>query len=176
MIVDRAFQMQYVLIWVWVGLGIVATMAVFYFVVVRLYAQNPVIQPMMTRVMGGLALCIVTFCALMGLITTRLTHRVAGAAFNLQRAVDRIHRNKFDEVVRLRPDDYLQGLARLLDELRTSLQVRRAEALAALQALTEIQPTLSGDARTRADQAIAKLKSMTEVVDVTGAHPPVSPA
>jgi len=127
-LVDRHFQLQYALIWFWVALMSFTMLGAFYFAV-RSYLATPGMEPVVLRMVGGMGLFVLLFCLMMGYITTSLTHRVAGAALNLQRAVERMMCNDLEAPVRLRPNDYLQALAGELDELRMAMLAQRDAAL-----------------------------------------------
>lgn len=167
-LVDRRFQLQYAMIWLWVAIMVLTALGVFYFVLHN-SLNSPGMEPLILRLVGGISFFVVCFCSLMGVLTTTLTHRVAGAAFSLQRNLDHLRSNDFDAPVRLRPADYLQTLAGELDDLRLGLAAQRdatlavASALAAVEGLTDAQ-------RATVDKAASDLRGLVAVKP-----PPVPP-
>jgi methyl-accepting chemotaxis protein len=64
-----------------------------------------------------------------------LTHRTAGAAFNLQRCLTRIASGDYDIVLRMRSKDNLRNLQEPFNQMTQSLRSRAAEDRDALAAL-----------------------------------------
>ena len=69
---------------------------------------------------------------ILGLASILLTHRVAGAAFAIERVLKALRRREYDQPVALRRGDHLTLLAQGVEELRKRL-VEDAQALADLQ-------------------------------------------
>ena len=120
-LVDREFQFQYFRICFWTGLVVIAV-AILIFVAAKLFiGMNDELHPQIFNILIGIVVFIVMFCGLIGYITVRMTHKVAGAAFGLERSIDRLRERRLEEKVRVRKGDYLTNLAGALDELRNDL-------------------------------------------------------
>lgn len=65
--------------------------------------------------------------AILGTIAILLTHRVAGPAFVVERAVDGMRKGLFEHRLKLRRRDYLKPLAAAVDGLREDLLKHRSE-------------------------------------------------
>ncbi len=70
-------------------------------------------------------------------ITLVLTHRVAGPAFVLERAVREMDRGNFESRTRLRKKDYLKSLSEALTEHASTLREERAMRLESLDRILE---------------------------------------
>jgi hypothetical protein len=170
-IVDRAFQLQYVLIWLWVAVVIVAMLAVYYLLLSPM-EHTPAIRDSLVRQMFATGMFVVFVCAFMGVITTKMTHRVAGAAFNLQRSVERLRTGDLDTPIRLRPGDYLQILAGQLDGMRGLLRERREAVNALLQALEAC--SLPPEGREAVQAAIGRVKASVQSAPAAKPESPVA--
>jgi len=98
--------------------------------------------------LGGAIICVLAIL---------LTHRPAGPALVLRRAVEAMRRGDFDERLSLRRRDYFKPLAAALAELRADLLARdeeRARALADLSRCLE-----EGDIEA-ARELVARLRSL----------------
>ena len=78
------------------------------------------------------------------LFALRFTHRVAGPAQVLERAVDSLCAGRFDSRVSLRPDDYLQGLSTALARLTDQMRGQDAERV---EFLRQLESKLTRDGR-----------------------------
>lgn len=120
-IVDREFQFQYLRVCLWSGgaaLGV--TLA---FLGIMIFLIDPEVWgPLAIWAGAGMALFMAIFSALMGVILVRMTHKVAGPAFGLERAVRRLADGDYHTPINVRKGDYLQNLGGALNDLRDTLR------------------------------------------------------
>ncbi|MHC4959767.1 MAG: hypothetical protein ACYTGN_15500 [Planctomycetota bacterium] len=74
--------------------------------------------------------------AIIGILTILVTHRVAGPALVIMRAVQGMRRGEFDHRLKLRKSDYLKKLAAEVDGLRSDVKARN-ESVSALVACVQ---------------------------------------
>lgn len=120
-LVDPRFQYQSMRVCLYVGLMILGVAIVFY-AAARLFLESHNVDPIVLRAMTGMALFIILFSALVGVVMVRMTHRVSGAALNLDRAIQRMMDGDYKTKIQLRKDDYLQNLADSLNDLRAEME------------------------------------------------------
>jgi methyl-accepting chemotaxis protein len=86
-----------------------------------------------------LVLAAVSFVVLVVVVirAIMLTHRTAGAAFNLQRCLDRVASGDYSTVLRVRRKDNLRQLQDPFNRMMKSLRVRAADDQSALLSLAE---------------------------------------
>ena len=163
-LVDRTFQLQYLKIFLLIGLGIAgATVSV---VLIPQYLKGAGdIDPEVVKMLTGLCIFIVLLCTLMGILSVALTHRVAGATLRLNRFVYGIIYGGSDMEVHLRKGDYMHSLADALNVLALHLRTCRHEIteiagrLEAIKGELQQSGALSDPQRTALDDAIARLRT-----------------
>jgi nitrogen fixation/metabolism regulation signal transduction histidine kinase len=129
--------------------GTVAALLVLFNVVFLLWNQietqaivatNPQLLDEMTaiddRSTRTLAILSFVVLALVVVRSIRLTHRTAGAAFNLQRCLESVASGNYDTELRVRRKDNLRHLQGPFNQMTESLRRRAAEDYAALTDLT----------------------------------------
>ena len=86
---------------------------------------------------ASLTLAVVSLLVLVVVVVRAivLTHRTAGAAFNLQRCLDKVASGDYDTVLRMRSKDNLRKLQDPFNQMTQSLRSRAAEDHDALAAL-----------------------------------------
>ncbi len=90
----------------------------------------------------------------LGVAAVLLTHRIAGPALVIERAVRGMLRGEYEHRLSLRPRDYLESLSASVQELRTQLRDRE-ESQAAL--LEELSGCLEAQELPRARELAAQL-------------------
>ncbi len=141
-IVDRKFQLQYLYIWLWVGVGMVVMSLLFYVLGRRILGERA-FDPPIVRLMSGMSGFIVLFCVLMGILSVFLTHRVAGAAYRLEKCIRELTDGEFGGRIQLRTGDYLQNVADALRELQGELREREADRLKIAEVMRELREGLA---------------------------------
>jgi methyl-accepting chemotaxis protein len=121
-LVDRKFQLQYLTIWLWVGVLMVVLSSLFYLLFAREVLGVREQDPVISKLMGGVSGFLVLFCLLMGILGVFLSHRVAGAAYRLDMMLRRLIEGDLEQRIVLRSGDYLQNLAGGLTELQDTLK------------------------------------------------------
>ncbi|MHC4547453.1 MAG: hypothetical protein ACYTEZ_01640, partial [Planctomycetota bacterium] len=66
-------------------------------------------------------------CAILAVVALLLTHRIAGPAFVLERAIRSMRQGDFSQRIHLRQRDHLKPLAAALDQLRREIGERERE-------------------------------------------------
>lgn len=94
-------------------------------------------------------------CAILAVVTLLLTHRVAGAAFSLKRSVRAMQAGDYSAPIRLRRRDYLQALAKEIDQLRCNLLEEQRERR---QMLEELERSLQEESLASARELMDRLK------------------
>jgi hypothetical protein len=142
-LVDPAFQLQYLKM----GLLTAAAIAVPAMFLVVVLVARPIAdsdaQRMLVSLAVGMALFVVLYAFLIGLLNVVMTHRVAGAARKLHGRLLDLIEGRWDGEVTLRKSDYLQNLASGLNDLACALRHKRAdvgECVARLEALRDRCP------------------------------------
>ena len=102
-------------------------------------ATNPELSEEMTAIdrRGALVLAIVSIVVLVTVVirSIRLTHRTAGAAFNLERCMKYVAAGEYDTTLKVRRKDNLQDLQGPFNLMVASLRRRAIEDHAALEDL-----------------------------------------
>lgn len=158
-VVDRSFQLQFLRIWVLVGLAMVLLSAGFY-IFVRRFSGLQRMDPFVLKVLLGMSVFIVIFCVLMGTLSIILAHRVAGAAYRIERSLDRMNEGDFSEPISLRKGDYL---TRIADRLNVLQERRKREVEELVRGLSQIRDRLPSAEQAAVDQLIQKAKSSPPV-------------
>lgn len=148
-LVDRKFQLQYLWIWLLTGLGL-TVIAIAMWLGWRRWAGGGN-EPLVLRVVGGMTVFIVLFCLLMGVLSVAMTHRVAGAAYRLERCVDRMLEGEYSQNLTLRRNDYLQTLAERLSRLQQRLLRQRTETDEAARLVEEATGRLESQGKLSAE-------------------------
>jgi methyl-accepting chemotaxis protein len=175
-LVDRKFQLQYLYIWLWVGVGMVCIALLFYVFRARVLGSRA-LDPAVVRLMTGMSGFLVLFCVLMGVIAVFLTHRVAGAAYRLERCIRDLAAGKLRERIALRSGDYLQTLAEALVDLQSSLRAgeekrqRLAQDLEALRDALDRAGAIDGTARAMLTDTATTLRAEPEPLRVLTPRP-----
>lgn len=153
-LIDRSFQLQFLRLWVCVGVAIILLSAVTYVLVRRSFDYRAV-DPIILRVVLGMGVFILLFCVLMGTFSIVIAHRVAGAAYRIEKSLDRMIEGDFSGTINLRRGDYLTRIAERLNCLQE--QVRASSSLSDVRRGLSIQDQLV------LDQLIQKSKSSPTV-------------
>jgi len=140
-IVDWRFQLRYIQVWFWVAAIVIGTLFIFY-LVVRNQLRPPEMREVVLEMVWGFSAYVILACVLLALITVLATHKVAGAAFNLTRSIDRLKRNDLGTAISVRPKDHLQNLADGLEELRVEIQKRHETLQAQVAELERLKASL----------------------------------
>ena len=141
-LIDKKFQLHYLRIWLFTGLGLVIVSITFFFLA-RAYLGS-FSNPIMLRMIIGVSVFIILFCLLMGLLSVAMTHHVAGAAYRLQLGVDELLSGDFSREIKLRKGDYLQKLATGLNTLSGRLKNRRDSTQQLASELESLRKKLDG--------------------------------
>ncbi|MBI2931284.1 MAG: methyl-accepting chemotaxis protein [Planctomycetes bacterium] len=162
-LVDKKFQLQYLYIWLWVGVGMVLMSLLFYALGERVLGDRR-FDPRIVRLMSAMSGFLVLFCVLMGVLSVFLTHRVAGAAYRLERCIRDLAKGDYGQKIALRSSDYLQNLAEALNVLQAELrgQVedgrRLVPSLEQLRDRLEKAGTLTPAERTVLEEAVQAVR------------------
>jgi len=138
-LVDKKFQLQYLYIWLWVGVGMVVMSLLFYLIGDRVLGDKSR-DPAVVKLMSGMSGFLVLFCVLMGILSVFLTHRVAGAAYRLEKCIRDLTDGDYEKRISLRADDYLQNIADALNDLQSTMKSqfsRRRELGAKIEELRD---------------------------------------
>lgn len=160
-VVDKTFQLQFLRLWVFVGLALLAVSAVFYLFARRFLGTYGQIDPIVVRIIFGVGVFIILFCALMGTLSVAMAHRVAGAAYRIEKSLDRMLDGNFAEPIQLREGDYLTRIADRLNLLQEGLGNRRKEWEDLIRALEDLKKHSSDPAAV--DPLLQKAKSIFPV-------------
>ena len=102
-------------------------------------ASNPQLLEEMKAIdrRGALVLAIVSLVVLAAVVvrSIRLTHRTAGAAFNLRRCLDKVAAGEYDTELRVRSKDNLRALQDPFNQMTASLRREATNDHAALSSL-----------------------------------------
>lgn len=140
-------------------------MAVLFYLLGTHVLGDRALEPGIVHLMSGMSGFIFLFCVLMGVISVFLTHRVAGAAYRLEKCIKGMAGGDLDLRIALRKRDYLQNLAEALNQLQGTLRAQaeaRARLAAELESYREAlekDSKLSEDDRRRIDGWIDLLRS-----------------
>ena len=140
-VVDRQFQLQYLKIFVITSLSVLIIGAGLYYMTRANMDVREETRLLVLKVLGLMSVFVMLYSALMGVLCVALTHRVAGAAWRLEQHLHKIREGSYDEIVKLRKDDYLKNLAAGLNELSALLRedvARRQEAVRNLETLKSV--------------------------------------
>ncbi|MBI2933293.1 MAG: hypothetical protein HYY16_16740 [Planctomycetes bacterium] len=159
-VIDLPFQLSYAHLWAWAAVIVIALFGWAYYC--ASYLLVPETGSIMVQFMIGIGVFFLLFCFLMGVVTLRKTHRVAGAAFSIERSLRRLRNNDLETPVQLRRGDYLKEVAQAFDDLRVNLLRRRSHVLMAIQEMERVSKNLSGGQRVSLEQAVEHLKTTVE--------------
>ncbi len=161
-LVDRTFQLSFLRLWLVVGLGLVVVSAGFY-LVARHFLGSKQFDPLIVRVFLGMGVFILLFCVLMGTLSVALAHRVAGAAYRLEKALDRLIEGDFSESIALRKGDYLTQIAERLTKVQEQLRRNRKEAEEIVRVLTLLRSRTPASDQPELERLIQSTKSTFSV-------------
>lgn len=159
-VVDRAFQLQFLRLWVFVGLGLLAVSIVFYLFARRFVGSTGEMDPIIVRLLIGVGAFILLFCTLMGTLSIAMAHRVAGAAYRIEKSLDRMLVGDFKDPIQLRQGDYLTRIADRLNLLQEGAQTRRTEWDELIRGLEDLRKRVPESDQAGVDQLIQKAKSV----------------
>lgn len=130
-------------------------------------ASNPELSEQMEAIdrRASITLAAVSLLVLLVVVVRAivLTHRTAGAAFNLHRCLTRVASGDYDTVLRMRSKDNLRNLQDPFNQMTQSLRSRTAEDHNALAALaTKIEELGHADL---AEEVRTLAESKTQVAD-----------
>jgi hypothetical protein len=115
-------------------LGVLAGVAVLYVVGVLLLAGDDGTEGLTAgEVLHANLIYFLLAAAILGVVALLITHRIAGPAFVVERALRAMMRGDHTSRLELRKRDYLKPLAAVVEELREELQ-RRARTCEELKA------------------------------------------
>ncbi|MBI4231115.1 MAG: hypothetical protein HY608_09805 [Planctomycetes bacterium] len=131
LVIDRSFQLHYLVVLLILGVGVIALAGGAY-LWVRGQASTGALAGMAipteilrtVLILDGAYILVVSL--LMGAYTVFHSHRVAGPAFRLTRCVKQLQYGDYDTPIGVRKGDYLQEMASGLETLRAKLATRRA--------------------------------------------------
>jgi len=158
-LVDRSFQLSFLRLWLGVGLGLIVLSAVFYLLARQLLGSRQM-DPIILRVILGMGAFILLFSALMGTLSVALAHRVAGAAYRLEKTLDRMLEGELGEPVALRKGDYLTRVAERIGRLQERLRRDRTTVEQIVTTLTALRAGLAVSEQATVDQLIRDTKSL----------------
>ena len=163
LLVDPRFQYMYFRICFWTGLMLVSVAILMYAALKLFFSINEDLHPFIVRLLIGIPIFIGVFTVVFGYITVRMTHRVAGPAFGLERSIQRLRQGQLEETIRVRNDDYLKNLAGALEDLRCDMTWQRGQIESLQSSLQKVRDEASGEEREEAAMAyecsMALLKS-----------------
>jgi signal transduction histidine kinase len=162
-VVDRTFQLEFLRLWLVVGLGLIAISAVFYLFARKFLGAQGQMDPIALRVILGMSVFIVLFCVLMGTLSIAMAHRVAGAAYRIERSLDRMLEGNFQEPIQLRKGDYLTRIADRLNVLQESARNRRQEWEEVVRSLEDLRKQVPATDQAALEQLIQKAKTILPV-------------
>ncbi|MBI2898669.1 MAG: hypothetical protein HYY17_00645 [Planctomycetes bacterium] len=161
-VVDTSFQLQFLRIWLLVGTATVLLSGGVYFVVRRMSGVQP-IHPLVLKVLLGMSVFILLFCALMGTFSIILAHRVAGAAYRIEKSLDRMIEGEVGEPVVLRKGDYLTRIAERLNLLQEKARVRGETMHEIARLLSELKGRVSTADHGAIDRLIERTRTVSPV-------------
>ena len=159
-LVDKRFQYHYFRICFWTGMMVMAISVLMFAALTLFFAITPKLQPEIFRVLVAIPILISCFCVAFGVVTVRMTHRVAGPAFGLERSINRFRNGELDAVVRVRNDDYLKNVAGALENLRADLLWQRGQLEALRDTLQDVRESAPEDAILAADEALERTRAL----------------
>ena len=159
-IVDKRFQYQYFRICFWTGMMVVAMAVLMYAALKLFFAVNVDLHPAIARVLIGIPIFIGIFTVVFGYITVRMTHKVAGPAFGLERSIHRLRKGELEDKVRVREGDYLKNLAAALDDLRGDLTWQRGQIESLQAALQKIRDESSSEGVQEVEKALERSRRL----------------
>ena len=161
-LIDSEFQYQYFRICFWTGLVVIAVAILIYVAAKLFIGMDNELHPQIFHILVGIVVFIVLFCGLIGFITVRMTHKVAGAAYGLERSIDRLRDRRLEEKVRVRKGDYLTNLAGALDELRNDLIWQKGQIETLQETILRIRESVPTGASLAVDQAFQSTQKLLE--------------
>ena len=133
---------------------LVALAVLMYAALKLFFTINDDLHPYIVNILIGIPIFIGVFTVVFGYITMRMTHRVAGPAYGLERSIQRLRRGQLEEVVRVRSDDYLKNLADALNDLRDDLTWQRGQIESLQNSLQKVRDEASAEINQDAEEAL----------------------
>lgn len=133
----------------------------FYLLSVRVLGRQD--DPALMKLMSAMSGFIILFCALMGVIAIFRTHRVAGAAYRLERCIRSMTDGNLDLKIALRSKDYLQNLADALGELQDRMKAEAALRAQLSQSLAEVRDGLAKAGKLDSDDHARLTKAIEDL-------------
>lgn len=133
-IINRQLQIPFLIVWGITAvciLGMAAGAILFY----RHYVPETELDPLVVRAVLTILVFMQMFCLFMGVLTIRLTQKIAGPALRLERELRDLVRGKRDVHVVLRKGDSMVPLAEAINELAENLRDRKDTLRRALETL-----------------------------------------
>ncbi len=162
-IVDRRFQLQtsaktvfYVLIPIVVFNLLVYFHSISSVMVLKTVAPHVASQFERQHDYAIMASLIVSCLVLIGVAYVRVleSHKTAGPAFRLSRALERLRDGRYDDIVRLRKADNLKALQDRVNEVRQSMHDRERQELDVLEKLAPRIRGLDDDVRAELERMV----------------------
>ena len=141
-VIDRKFQTQYMVIWLTVSVGLVVITLGTYFLTKYTAGGFASLNPVVLRLLGGMSVFVLLFSLLMGILSVGMTHRIAGAAWRLDRSVKELKEGGYEARFKLRRNDYLQDLSESLLSLQ---QIMKDRHVILRDSATDIEKIVSED-------------------------------
>lgn len=164
-IIDSTFQFQYMVFWILTGTGVLL-LGVLVFALWKMLGggRNPEFSGPVIKTAVGMGIFVLLFCALMGILSIYLTHRVAGAAYRLQKTLRSVAEGDLTQEFRLRKSDYLQTLATELNGFVSTLRQQRDQLTHVSKSLEKAIETLRSSGKLQ-DQELADLQAAQAKLD-----------
>lgn len=164
-VIDRSFQFQYMIVWVLTGIGVVMLgIAVYALWKAGGGGRNPQFAGPVIKTAVGMGVFVLLFCALMGVLSVYLTHRVAGAAYRLQKTLRTVSEGDLNQQFQLRKNDYLQDLAAELNAFVAALRQQRDQLAEVSQSLQKAVEALRSSGKLQ-DQELGELQAALAKLD-----------
>lgn len=168
-VIDRTFQFQYMVIWVLTGIGVLV-LGILAFALWKIFGggRNPEFSGPIIKTAVGMGIFVLLFCALMGVLSVYLTHRVAGAAYRLEKTLRSVAEGDLTQEFQLRQNDYLQTLATELNTFVSNLRQQRDQLAQVSKSLEKAIETLRSSGKLQEQEladlqaALAKLDSLSQ--------------
>ena len=164
-LVDKRFQYHYFRICFWTGMMVMAVSVLMFAALTLFFAITPKLHPEIFRVIVAIPILISCFCVAFGVVTVRMTHKVAGQAFGLERSINRFREGDLDTVVRVRNGDYLKNIAGALEDLRADLLWHRGQLESLRETLQDVRESAPEDAVLAADEALERTQALLDKKD-----------
>ena len=140
-LIDKEMQTYHLKVWFISAVVVIITIAVFFFFfkLKPATAKDTVILHNLYIVLTATAAFIILYSVFMGLHAMLHSHKIAGAAYNIERSIRKFKEKDFQHRVRLRKGDYLQGIAQALNEMVNQFQEDREELASLLEKLENLE-------------------------------------